>query len=133
MPEKQHIKASGLRSSGVVRTVSRELFRVNPSSPFNISLKSVREYWLDGLDTLYSPLFDALCYWCGQLFWGPIGGGHKVTVPRNTGDIRTQSLFGLPPTDLVTSGIFVFRNEMFANYLKYKTAPFSGSAMISCT
>ena len=123
-PEKQHIKASGRRSFGVVRTMSPELFRVNPSSPSDISLKSVREYWLDGLDTLYSPLFDALCYRCGQLLWGPIGGGHKFTVPRNTGEIRTQTLFGLPPTDLVTSGIFVFRNELFANYLKYKTAPF---------
>ena len=30
----------------------------------------------------------------------------------------------MPPTDLVTSGIFVFRNEMFANYLKYKNALF---------
>ena len=123
-PEKQHIKASGRRSCGVVRTVSRELFRVNASSPSNISLKSVREYWLDGLDTLYSPLFDALCYRCGQLLWGPIGGGHKFTVPRNTDEIRTQTLFGVPPTDLVTSGIFAFRNEMFANYLKYKNAPF---------
>ena len=123
-PEKQHIKASGRRSCGVVRTVSRELFRVNPSSPSNIFLKSVREYWLDGLDTLYSPFFDALCYRCGQLLWGPIGGGHKFTVPRNTDEIRTQTLFGVPPTDLVTSGIFVFRNEMFANYLKYKNAPF---------
>ena len=124
MPEKQHIKASGRRSCGVVRTVSRELFRVNPSLPSNISLKCVREYWLDGLDTLYSPLFDALCYRCGQLLWSPIGGGHKFTVPRNTGEIRTQTLFGVPPTDLVTSGIFVFRNEMFANYLTYKNAPF---------
>ena len=123
-PEKQHIKASGRRSSGVVHTVSRELFRVNASSPSNISLKSVREYWLDGLDTLYSPLFDALCYRCGQLLWGPIGGGHKFTVPRNSDEIRTQTLFGVPPTDLVTSGIFAFRNEMFANYLKYKNAPF---------
>ena len=123
-PEKQHIKASGRRHCGVVRTVSRELFRVNASSPSNISLKSVREYWLDGLDTLYSPLFDALCYRCGQLLWGPIGGGHKFTVPRNTDEIRTQTLFGVPPTDLVTSGIFAFRNEMFANYLKYKNAPF---------
>ena len=123
-PEKQHIKASGRRSCGVVRTVSRELFRVNASSPSNISLKSVREYWLDGLDTLYSPLFDALCYRCGQLLWGPIGGGHKFTVPRNTDEIRTHTLFGVPPTDLVTSGIFAFRNEMFANYLKYKNAPF---------
>ena len=123
-PEKQHIKASGRRHCGVVRTVSRELFRANASSPSNISLKSVREYWLDGLDTLYSPLFDALCYRCGQLLWGPIGGGHKFTVPRNTDEIRTQTLFAVPPTDLVTSGIFAFRNEMFANYLKYKNAPF---------
>ena len=122
-PEKQHIKASQRRSSGVVRKVSR-VFRVNPSSPSNISLKCVREYWLDGLDTLCSPLFDALCYRCGQLLWGPIGGGHKFTVPRNTGEIRTQTLFGVPPTDLGTSGIFVFHNEMFANYLNYKTAPF---------
>ena len=76
------------------------------------------------LDTLYSPLFDVLCYRCGQLLWGPIGGGHKFTVPRNTDEIRTQTLFGVPPTDLVTSGIFVFRNEMFANYFKYKNAPF---------
>ena len=37
-PEKQHIKASGRRHCGVVRTVSRELFRVNASSPSNISL-----------------------------------------------------------------------------------------------
>ena len=123
-PEKQHIKASRRRHCGVVPTVSRELFRANASSPSNISLKSVREYWLDGLDTLYSPLFDALCYRCGQLLWGPIGGGHKFTVPRNTDEIRTQTLFGVPPTDLVTSGIFAFRNEMFANYLKYKNAPF---------
>ena len=123
-PEKQHIKASGRRPCGVVRTMSRELFRVNASSPSNISLKSVREYWLDGLDTLYSPLFDALCYRCGQLLWGPIGGGHKFTVPHNTDEIRTQTLFDVPPTDLVTTGIFAFRNEMFANYLKYKNAPF---------
>ena len=33
-------------------------------------------------------------------------------------------MLGVPPADLVTSGIFVFRNEMFANYLKYTTAPF---------
>ena len=123
-PEKQHIKAPGRRSSGLLHTVSRELVRVNPSSPSNISLKSVREYWLDGLDTLYSPLFDALCYRCGQLLWGPIVGGHKFTVPRNTGEIRTQTLFGVPPTNLVTSGIFAFRHEMFRNYLKYKTALF---------
>ena len=95
-PEKQHIKASQRRSSGVVRTVSGELFCVNPSSPSNISLKSFREYWLDGLDTLYSPLFDALCYRCGKLLWGPIGVGHKFTFPRNTGEIRTQTLFGVP-------------------------------------
>ena len=123
-PEKQHIKASGRRHCRVVRTVSRELFSANASSPSNISLKSVREYWLDGLDTLYSPLFDALCYRCGQLLWGPIGGGHKFTVPRNTDEIRTQTSFCVPPTDFVTSGIFAFRNEMFANYLKYKNAPF---------
>ena len=123
-PKKQHINASGRRPGGVVRTVSRELFRVNPSSPSNMSLKSVREYWLGGLHTLYSPLFDALCYRCGQLLWGPIGGGHKFTVPRNTDEIRTQTLFGVPPTDLVTSGIFVYRNELFTNYLKYKNAPF---------
>ena len=123
-PEKQHIKASGRRSCGVVRTVSEEVFRVNPSSSSNISLKSVREYWRDVLDILYSPLFDALCYRCGQLLWGPIGGGHKFTVPSNTGEIRTQTLFGVPPTDLVTSGIFVLRNEMFGNYLKHKNAPF---------
>ena len=123
-PEKQHIKASRRQSCGVVCTVSRELFRVNPSSPSNISLKTVREYWLDGLDTLYSPLFDALCYRCGQLLWGPIGEGHKFTVPRNTDEIRTQTSFGVPPPDLVTSGIFVFRNQMFANYFKYKNAPF---------
>ena len=123
-PKKQHIKASGRHSCGVVRTVSQELFRVDPSSPSNISLKSVREYCLDGLDTLNSPLFDALCYRCGQLLWGPIGGGHKFTGPRNIDEIRTQTLFGVQSTDLVTSGIFVFRNEMFANYLKYKNAPF---------
>ena len=124
MPEKQHIRASGRRSCGVVRTVSRELFCVNPSSPSNISLKSVREYWLDGLDTLFSPLFDALCYRCGQLLWVAIGGGHKFTVPLSTDEIRTQTLFGVRPTDLVTSGIFVVRNDMFANYLRYKNAPF---------
>ena len=123
-PEKQHIKASQRRSSGVVRMVSRELFRVNTSLRSNISFKSVREYWIDGLDTLYSPLFDALCYRCGQLLWGPIRGGHKFTVPRNTDEIRTQTLFGVPATDLVTSGIFVFRNDIFATYFKYKNAPF---------
>ena len=123
-PEKQHIKALGRRHCGVVRAVSRELFRVNASSPSNISLKSVREYWLDALSTLYSPLFDALCYRCRQLLWGPIGGGHKFMVPRNTDEIRTQTFFGVPSTNLVTSGIFAFRNEMFANYLKYKNAPF---------
>ena len=40
-PAKQHIKASGRRSSGVAGTVSGELFRVNASSWSNISLKSV--------------------------------------------------------------------------------------------
>ena len=59
-PEKQHMKASQHLSSGVVRTVSRELFRANPSSPSNISLKSVREYSLDGLDTLYTTFRCAL-------------------------------------------------------------------------
>ena len=72
----------------------------NALSASSISLKSVREYWLDGLDTLYSPLLHALCYRCGQLLWGPVGGGHKLAVPRNDGEICTQFLFGVPPTDL---------------------------------
>ena len=114
-PKKQDNKASLRRSPGVVGTAQHS-FSGNPSLSSNISLKSFREYWLDGLDTLYSPLFDALCYRCGQLFWGSVGGGHKFTVPRNDCKIRTQILFGVPPTDVVMSGIFVFRSEMFANY-----------------
>ena len=64
-PEKQHAKASHPRSPGFVGAAKKELFRGKP--PSHISLKSVREYWLDGLDVLYSPLLDALCHRCGQL------------------------------------------------------------------
>ena len=38
--------------------------------------------------------------------------------------MRAQPLSGVQPTNLVTSGMFVFRNEIFANYLKYTNAPF---------
>ena len=66
-PEKQHAKASHPRSPGVVGAAKKELFRGKHTQPSRISLKSVREHWLDGLDVLYSPLFDALCHRCGQL------------------------------------------------------------------
>ena len=91
--------------------------------PSPISLKSVREYWLDGLDVLYSPLLDALCHRCGQLLWGPVGA-HKFLVARDDSAVRTTNLFGVPPTDVITSGIFEFRNDLFANYVQYKEPPF---------
>ena len=67
-PETQHAKASCCLSSGVIDGVAKELFSAKTTSSSDISLKFVREYWLYGLHVLYSPLFDALCYRCRQLF-----------------------------------------------------------------
>ena len=89
-PEKQHAKASHPRSPRGVGAAKKELFRRKP--PNHISLKSVREYWLDGVDVLYSPLFNALCHRCGQLLWGPVGA-HKCLFP----EMIVQSV---PPTSL---------------------------------
>ena len=122
-PEKQHAKASHPRSRGVVGAAKKELFSRKHKPPSHISLKSVREYWLDGLDVLYSPLFDALCHRCGQLLWGPVGA-HKFLVSRDDSAVRTTNLFGVPPTDVITSAIFEFRNDLFANYVQYKGPPF---------
>ena len=122
-PEKQHAKASHPRSAGVVGAAKKELFRGKHKLPSRISLKSVREYWLDGLDVLYSPLFDALCHRCGQLLWGPVGA-HKFLVSRDDSAVRTTNLFGVPTTDVITSAIFEFRNDLFANYVQYKEPPF---------
>ena len=99
----------------------RKLFHGKP--PSHISLKSVREYWLDGLDVLYSPLFDALCHRCGQLLWGPVGA-HKFLVSRDASAVRTTKLFGVPATYVITSAIFRFRDDLFANYVQYKGPPF---------
>ena len=123
-PEKQHAKASHARSPGVVGAAKKELFRRKHKPPSHISLKSVQEYWLDGLDVLYSPLFDALCHRCGQLLWGPVGS-HKFLVSRDDSAVRTTNLFGAPPTDVITSAIFQFRDDLFANYVHYKGQPFS--------
>ena len=123
-PEKQHAKASHARSPGVVGAAKKELFRRIHKPPSHISLKSVQEYWLDGLDVLYSPLFDALCHRCGQLLWGPVGA-HKFLVSRDDSAVRTTNLFGVPPTDVITSAIFQFRDDLFANYVHYKGPPFS--------
>ena len=79
--------------------------------PSHISLKSVREYWLDGLNVLCSPPFDARCHRCGQLLWG------RVVSPDDSA-VRTTNLFGVPPTDVITSAIFEFRNDLFANYVQ---------------
>ena len=106
-PEKQHAKASHARSPGVVGAAKKELFRRKHKPPSHISLKSVQEYWLDGLDVLYSPLFDALCHRCGQLLWGPVGL-HKFLVSRDDSAVRTTNLFGVPPTDVITTAIFQF-------------------------
>ena len=122
-PEKQHAKASHPRSRGVVGAAKKQLFSRNHKPPSHIHLKSVREYWLDGLDVLYSPLFDALCHRCGQLLWGPVGA-HKFLVSRDDSAVRTTNLFGVPPTDVITSAIFEFRNDLFANYVQYKGPPF---------
>ena len=122
-PEKQHAKASHPRSPGVVGAAKKELFRRKHKPPSHICLKSVREYWLDGLDVLYSPLFDALCHRCGQLLWGPVGA-HKFLVSRDDSAVRTTTLFGVPPTDVITSAIFQFRNDLFANHVQYKGPPF---------
>ena len=122
-PEKQHAKASHPRSPGVVGAAKKELFRGKHKLPSRISLKSVREYWLDGLDVLYSPLFDALCHRCGQLLWGPVGA-HKFLVSRDDSAVRTTNLFGVPTTDVITSAIFEFRNDLFANHVQYKEPPF---------
>ena len=122
-PEKQHAKASHPRSPGVVGAAKKELFRGKHKLPSRISLKSVREYWLDGLHVLYSPLFDALCHRCGQLLWGPVGA-HKFLVSRDDSAVRTTNLFGVPTTDVITSAIFDFRNDLFANYVQYKEPPF---------
>ena len=121
--EKQHAKTSHPRSPGVVGAAKKELFRGKHEPPSPISLKSVREYWLDGLDVLYSPLFDALCHRCGQLLWGPVGA-HKFLVSRDDSAVRTTNLFGVPTTDVITSAIFEFRNDLFANYVQYKEPPF---------
>ena len=123
-PEKQHAKASHARSPGVVGAAKKELFRRKHKPPSHISLKSVQEYWLDGFDVLYSPLFDALCHRCGQLLWGPVGA-HKFLVSRDDSAVRTTNLFGVPPTDVITSAIFQFRDDLFANYVHYKGPPFS--------
>ena len=122
-PEKQHAKASHPRSLGVVGAAKKDLFRRKHKRPSHIPLKFVREYWLDGLDVLYSPTFDAFCHRCGQLLWGPVGA-HKFLVPRDDSAVRTTNLFGLPPTDVITSAIFQFRNDLFANYVQYKGPPF---------
>ena len=122
-PEKQHAKASHPRSRRVISAAKKELFSRKHKPPSHISLKSVREYWLDGLDVLYSPLFDALCHQCGQLLWGPVGA-HKFLVSRDDSAVRTTNLFGVPPTDVITSAIFEFRNDLFANYVQYKGPPF---------
>ena len=122
-PEKQHAKASHPRSPGVVGAAKKELFRGKHKLPSRISLRSVREYWLDGLDVLYSLLFDALCRRCGQLLWGPVGA-HKFLVSRDDSAVRTTNLFGVPTTDVITSAIFEFRNDLFANYVQYKEPPF---------
>ena len=122
-PEKQHAKASHPRSPGGVGAAKKELFRGKHKLPSRISLKSVREYWLDGLDVLYSPLFDALCHRCGQLLWGP-AGAHNFLVSRDDSAVRTTNLFGVPTTDVITSAIFEFRNDLFANYVQYKEPPF---------
>ena len=122
-PEKQHAKGSHPRSRGVVGAAKKELFSRKHQPPSHISLKSVREYWLDGLDVLYSPLFDALCHRCGQLLWGPVGA-HKFLVSRDDSAVRTTNLFEVPPTDVITSAIFEFRNDLFANYVQYNGPPF---------
>ena len=122
-PEKQYAKASHARSPGVVGAAKKKLFRGKHTQPSRISLKSVREYWLDGLDVLYSPLFDALCHQCGQLLWGPVGA-HKFLVFRDDSAVRTTNLFGVPTTVVITSAIFEFRNDLFANYVQYKEPPF---------
>ena len=122
-PEKQHAKASHPRSRGVIGAAKKELFSRKHKPPSHISLKSVREYWLDGLDVLYSPLFDALCHRCGQLLWGPVGA-HKFLVSRDDSAVRTTNLFGVPPTDVITSAIFEFGNDLFANYVQYKGPAF---------
>ena len=122
-PEKQHAKASHPRSRGVVGAAKKELFSQKHKPPSHISLKSVQEYWLDGLDVLYSPLFDALCHRCGQLLWGPVGA-HKFLVSQDDSAVRTSNLFGVPPTDVITSGIFEFRNDLFAHYVQYNGPPF---------
>ena len=106
-PEKQHAKASHPRSSGVVGAAKKELFRRKHKPPSHISLKSIREYWLDGLDVLCSPLFDALCHRCGQLLWGPVGA-HKFLVSRDDSAVCATNLFVVPPTDVITSVIFQF-------------------------
>ena len=122
-PEKQHAKASHPRSRGVIGAAKKELFSRKHKPPSHISLKCVREYWLDGLNVLYSPLFDALCHRCGQLLWGPVGA-HKFLVSRDDSAVRTTNLFGVPPTDVITSAIFEFRYDLFANYVQYKGPPF---------
>ena len=122
-PEKQHAKASHPRSRGVVGAAKKELFSRKHKPPSHVSLKSVREYWLDGLDDLYPPLSDALCHRCGQLLWSPVGA-HKFLVSRDDSAVRTTNLFGVPPTDVITSAIFEFRNDLFANYVQYKGPPF---------
>ena len=122
-PEKQHAQASHPRLPGVVGAAKKELFRQKHKPPSHISLKSVREYWLDALDVLYSPLFDAFCYRCGQLLWGPVGA-HKFLVSRDDSAVRTTNLSGVPPTDVITSGIFQFISDLFANYVQYKRPPF---------
>ena len=122
-PEKQQAKASHPQSRGVIGAAKKELFSRKHKPPSHISLKCVREYWLDGLDVLYSPLFDALCHRCGQLLWGPVGA-HKFLVSRDDSAVRTTNLFGVPPTDVITSAIFEFRNDLFANYVQYKGPPF---------
>ena len=122
-PEKQHAKASHPQSRGVVGAAKKELFSRKHKPPSHISLKSVQEYWLDGLHVLYSPLFDALCHRCGQLLWGPVGA-HKFLVSRDDSAVRSTNLFGVPPINVITSSTLEFRNDLFANYVQYKGPPF---------
>ena len=56
-------------------------------------------------------------------FSGPVGA-HKFLVSRDYSAVRTTNLFGVPPTDMITSAIFEFRNDLFANYVQYKGPPF---------
>ena len=108
-PAVQSQKGQTARAPGLAKTARRELFAGGPS-------RTIYDWWVSGLPTLYSPLFDAMCHRCGQLLWGPVNGSHKHVVLRTDSAVRVKELFGVEPKDQAELGIDDFRNKVFRNF-----------------